>query len=141
MLGRWDDDDEAYQKYLESDGSMFNKMDREEFQSIRDRAAEIHSDLVTGTFERDERVWDRVNELSEQSSPDYATTIGGYMAKVYVKVAGGSVQEKNASTVGELKSLVSAEGYVASVNRDPAGDEATLRDEDFVSLAKPVKAG
>jgi hypothetical protein len=63
------------------------------------------------------------------------------MAKVQVKVSGGEIQEKEARTIGELKSLVGAEGYVASVNGEPEADTYSLSDYEFVSLAKPVKAG
>ena len=59
------DDDDRYDDYLK-DGSMFGKMDRQEWQSIQDRAKEIDSGLVLGTFERDERVWEEVKRLREQ---------------------------------------------------------------------------
>lgn len=63
------------------------------------------------------------------------------MSKVQVKVAGGAIQEKEANTIGDLKRLVSAEGYVATVNGEPEGDDYELQEFEFVSLAKPVKAG
>jgi hypothetical protein len=62
-------------------------------------------------------------------------------AKVQVKVSGGDIQEKQATTVGELKKLVNAEGYVATVNGEPESDDYSLSDYEFVSLSKPVKAG
>ena len=63
------------------------------------------------------------------------------MAKVQVKVSGGDIREVEASTVGALKDKVSATGYVATVNGEPEGDDYQLNDFEFVSLAKPVKAG
>ena len=60
------DRDERYQEYLESDGSMFGKMDREEFDRIEDQAEEIASGLTMGTFNKDERVWDRVRQIKEE---------------------------------------------------------------------------
>lgn len=63
------------------------------------------------------------------------------MAKVKAQVAGGSAQDKEASTVGELASMVQAEGFQAAVNGEPATEEYQLRNNDFVSFARPVKAG
>lgn len=63
------------------------------------------------------------------------------MAKVQVKVAGGSIQEKSADTVGDLARMVGAEGYQAAVNGEPVDDHYELEDYEFVSFAKPVKAG
>ncbi len=63
MFGK--DRDEEYQDYLNGDGSMFGKMDRQEFDSIKDRALEIHTGLTMGTFERDEKVWEEVKKLKE----------------------------------------------------------------------------
>lgn len=63
------------------------------------------------------------------------------MAKVQVQVAGGDIQQKEADTVGELQTLVSAEGYTAAVNGEPEGSDYELSDYEFVSFAKPVKAG
>jgi hypothetical protein len=68
------------------------------------------------------------------------------MAKVRVQVAGGSVQIREAATVGCLAKLVGADGYTAVVNGEPAGYETALEDgeaegDTFVSFAKPVKAG
>lgn len=63
------------------------------------------------------------------------------MAKVQVQVAGGSIQQKEADTIGELASLVNAGGYVATVNGEPENPDYDLSDFEFVSFAKPVKAG
>jgi hypothetical protein len=61
------------------------------------------------------------------------------MAKV--QVAGGSIKDIAADTVAEAKQLAAAEGYVATVNGEPASDSQELGEFDFVALAKPVKAG
>lgn len=63
------------------------------------------------------------------------------MARVQVQVAGGSIQLKEADTVGELAQMVSAAGYQATVNGEPVDKDHELQDFEFVSLAKPVKAG
>lgn len=63
------------------------------------------------------------------------------MAKVQVQVAGGSIQQKEADTVSELAGIVGASGYVATVNGEPQEGNYKLEDYEFVSFAKPVKAG
>ena len=63
------------------------------------------------------------------------------MAKVQVQVAGGSIQQKEVGTVGELAAQVGANGYQATVNGEPVNDNYSLSDFEFVSFAKPVKAG
>ncbi len=63
------------------------------------------------------------------------------MAKVIVQVAGGKNQAKDAKTVGELAEKVKAEGFAAAVNGEPADDDTKLMTNDFVSFARPVKAG
>ena len=63
------------------------------------------------------------------------------MAKVQVKVAGGTIQEKEASCVADLARMVHAEGFQASVNGEPVDGDYQLEDFEFVSFAKPVKAG
>lgn len=63
------------------------------------------------------------------------------MAKVICKIAGGKNQSKDAKTVGELAKKVKAEGYAAAVNGEPADDDHKLQANDFVSFARPVKAG
>ena len=47
----------------------------------------------------------------------------------------------DADTVADAKRLANAEGFVATVNGDPANDSQELGEYDFVALAKPVKAG
>lgn len=63
------------------------------------------------------------------------------MAKVQVQVAGGSIQQKEAATIECLAKLVGAESYVATVNGEPEGSDYELNDFEFISFAKPVKAG
>lgn len=63
------------------------------------------------------------------------------MAKVQVQVAGGSIQQKEADCICDLAELVGAEGYQATVNGEPVDKDHELEDFDFVSFAKPVKAG
>lgn len=63
------------------------------------------------------------------------------MAKVIAQVAGGKNQAKEARTVGDLARKVNAEGFSAAVNGEPADDDQTLKTNDYVSFAKPVKAG
>jgi hypothetical protein len=60
------DKDERYQDYLESDGSMFGKMDKDEWDQIDKQAEEIVSGETMGTFQRDERVWERVKKIKEE---------------------------------------------------------------------------
>ncbi len=63
------------------------------------------------------------------------------MAKVQVQVAGGSIQQKEVGTVRELAQSVNATGYQATVNGEPVSEGYELSDFEFVSFAKPVKAG
>lgn len=63
------------------------------------------------------------------------------MACVRVQVAGGRTQTLNADSVGELAGMCDAEGYQATVNGEPADEDTQLRRDDFVSFARPVKAG
>lgn len=63
------------------------------------------------------------------------------MAKVIVQVAGGKNQQKEAKTVGDLAKKVKAEGFTAAVNGEPADDDQKLQANDYVSFARPVKAG
>ena len=63
------------------------------------------------------------------------------MAKVQVQVAGGAIQQKDVGTIGELAKVVGAAGYQATVNGEPVTDGYGLSDFEFVSFAKPVKAG
>lgn len=63
------------------------------------------------------------------------------MARIQVKVAGGDIQEKQADTVGELAQALGLESYTAAVNGEPVDADYELQDYEFVSFAKPVKAG
>lgn len=63
------------------------------------------------------------------------------MARVRAQVAGGSQKEGEATTVGELKKKLGVPGHTAVVNGETAEDGYELRDNDFVALAQPVKAG
>ena len=63
------------------------------------------------------------------------------MAKVQVQVAGGTIKQIEADTVGEAASQVGAEGYTATVNGEPADFDQELNDFEFVAFAKQVKAG
>jgi sulfur carrier protein ThiS len=47
----------------------------------------------------------------------------------------------NVNTVRDVQTQMSADGYTASVNGDPAKSDTRLNDGDFVSLAQPVKGG
>jgi hypothetical protein len=61
------------------------------------------------------------------------------MAKVQVQAVGGSIQSKEADTVGELKAAMELTSYQATVNGEPEGDDYELSDYEFVSLAPKVK--
>lgn len=63
------------------------------------------------------------------------------MAKVVVKVVGRTLEEREAVTVGALKTALSLTGYSASVNKTPAADDTRLSEGDFVSFAPNVKGG
>lgn len=63
------------------------------------------------------------------------------MAKVQVQVAGGEIQQIEADTVGDAQKQVGAANYTAAVNGEPADNDYELSDYEFVSFAKPVKAG
>lgn len=63
------------------------------------------------------------------------------MARVQVQVAGGAIQNKEADTVEGLSAQVGAAGYIATVNGEPQDGDYELNDFEFVSFAKPVKAG
>ena len=61
------------------------------------------------------------------------------MAQVQAQVPGGSIQQKTAQTVGELKTQMSLSAYQASVNGEPAEDSYVLSDYEFVSFSQKVK--
>lgn len=64
------------------------------------------------------------------------------MASVVASAVGGSPQRLEADTVGEAKELLGlASTYTAAVNGEPADDDSSLSDEDFVSFAPAVKGG
>jgi len=63
------------------------------------------------------------------------------MAKVQVQVAGGDIQQKDVGTISELAKQVNCEGYTATVNGEPVKNDYHLSDYEFVSFAKPAKAG
>lgn len=63
------------------------------------------------------------------------------MAKIHVQVAGGEIQEIEADTVSEAQDKVNAGNYQAAVNGEPVDADYELSDFEFVSFAKPVKAG
>ena len=63
------------------------------------------------------------------------------MAKVHAKVAGGEVKNIECNTVQCVKEQMGSEGYTATVNGEPEKDDYRLKDDDFIVLAQPVKAG
>jgi hypothetical protein len=58
--------EEAYEDYLNEDGSMFGKKDFEEFKQIKERAQEISDGTTSGLFEKDEDVREEVNNIKEK---------------------------------------------------------------------------
>lgn len=65
MVGGMKDDEDL----LSDDGPMFGGAERRE-ERVRklERAKEIASGLVLGTFERDEEVWDLVRKIKEKEN-------------------------------------------------------------------------
>lgn len=62
------------------------------------------------------------------------------MVEVSVKVSGGQLQVKKAATLGELKKLVDAPKYQATINGEVENNDAmALTEGDFVTLTAPVK--
>lgn len=62
-MGFFGDDDDDFQ----DDGPMFGASERyEERRQKLERAKEIASGLVLGTFERDEEVWQMVRDIKEK---------------------------------------------------------------------------
>ncbi len=61
------------------------------------------------------------------------------MAKVQVQVVGGTIQPKEARTIGDLKRDLALTNYQASVNGEPKGDSHELTDYEFVALSPQVK--
>jgi sulfur carrier protein ThiS len=65
------------------------------------------------------------------------------MAKnVIAQKLGGTKQVlDDVETVGDVKTKLSATGYTASLNGEPAQDSDEVSDGDFVSLSQAVKGG
>jgi len=63
------------------------------------------------------------------------------MAKVIVKVTGGSAVPHDASSVSELKSKLNLQGYTASVDGEPANDGDELEDGNYVTFSQAIKGG
>lgn len=63
------------------------------------------------------------------------------MANVNAQAAGGAIQRKSARTIDDLALQVGAQGYIATVNGEPQAGSYVLQEDEFVSFAKPVKAG
>lgn len=64
------------------------------------------------------------------------------MGKVIAQMQGSSdMKAFEASTVGEVKAKMGADGYTAAVNGSPASDGDALNDGDIVTFAKAVKGG
>jgi molybdopterin converting factor small subunit len=64
------------------------------------------------------------------------------MANVIGAAVGGTPQRLGADTVGDVRAALSlTDTYVAMVNGDPAEDEMSLEDEDYVSFSPSVKGG
>lgn len=61
------------------------------------------------------------------------------MAKVQTQVVGGSIQQKEADTVGELKEMLGVGSYQATVNGEPQDDDYELADYEFVAFATKTK--
>lgn len=61
------------------------------------------------------------------------------MAKVHAQVIGGSIQDLEAETVGEVKEQLKKANYTATVSGVPQDDDYELFDYDFVALAPAVK--
>ena len=61
------------------------------------------------------------------------------MAKVQVQPVGGSITQREATTVSDLKRQMDLPTYQATVNGEPVDDNYDLEDYEFVSLAPKVK--
>ena len=61
------------------------------------------------------------------------------MAKVHAQVTGGTIKEIEANTVGDVKRVMDAANYTATVNGEPADNSYELSDFEFVALAPSVK--
>jgi len=61
--------------------------------------------------------------------------------KVIVKVVGGSLQELEADTVGDVKAALNLQSHSAAVNGEAASDDQELEEGQLVTLAPSVKGG
>lgn len=61
------------------------------------------------------------------------------MAKIHAQVIGGSIQELDVETVGDVKNILNKQSYTATVSGDPQDDDYELSEYDFVALAPAVK--
>lgn len=62
--------------------------------------------------------------------------------KVNCQVIGGTpITHDDVDTVRDAARRMNAEGYQASVNGEPAGQDTRLQDFDYVSFAPAVKGG
>lgn len=61
------------------------------------------------------------------------------MAKVQVQVTGGMIQQKEAETIADLKKLVNADKYMATVNGEKVDDDHVLSNFEFVAFTEQVK--
>lgn len=63
-------------------------------------------------------------------------------SNIRAQVAGGQERTlNNVHTVADVKREMGAEGFQATVNGEPEGDDYQLENYQFVSLTKAVKAG
>lgn len=63
------------------------------------------------------------------------------MAKVTVKLKGGSSRDVEARTVAEVKQKLNYPNSTATVNGESAGPDYVLADDDFVMLTESIKGG
>lgn len=61
------------------------------------------------------------------------------MAKIHAQVIGGTIKELDCQTITEVKNLMDAANYTATVNGEPESDDYELSDFEFVTLAPAVK--
>jgi sulfur carrier protein ThiS len=61
------------------------------------------------------------------------------MAKIQVQALGGSIQQKDARNVKELKEALNLPNHQATVNGEPVSDDHEFSDYEFVTLTEKVK--
>ena len=61
------------------------------------------------------------------------------MAKIQAQAASGPILQKEASTVGELKTSMGLSNHIATVNGEIEQDTFELSDYEFVTFAPNVK--